>query len=129
MVFMGSYVPEKMKEVARKLRKNMTKSEKLFWKAVRWDKLWERVLRQKIFYVYTENDGQNRYIIPDFYIASKKLIIEIDWSIHKVSEIMDYDKVKEELIQQRGFNIIRFTNKDVENNIEKVLHKIKQKLI
>jgi len=42
---------------------------------------------------------------------------------------MDYDKVKEELIQQRGFNIIRFTNKDVENNIEKVLHKIKQKLI
>jgi len=35
MVFMGSYVPEKMKEVARKLRKNMTKSEKLFWKAVR----------------------------------------------------------------------------------------------
>jgi very-short-patch-repair endonuclease len=54
-----------------------------------------------VFYIYTENNSFNRYIIPDFYIASKKLIIEIDGSIHKVSEVLNLDKIKEELILQR----------------------------
>jgi len=125
---MSNYIPDNIKEVARKLRKNMTKSEKIFWEAVRWDKLWERVLRQKIFYVYTESNWINRYIIPDFYIASKKLIIEIDWSIHKISDILKLDKIKEGLIINRWFDIIRFTNDEVENNIENVIQKIKQKL-
>ena len=124
---MSNYIPDNIKEVARKLRKNMTKSEKIFWEAVRWDKLWERVLRQKIFYVYTESNWINRYIIPDFYIASKKLIIEIDWSIHKISDILKLDKIKEGLIINRWFDIIRFTNDEVENNIENVIQKIKQK--
>lgn len=125
---MINYIPDNIKEVARNLRKNMTKSEKIFWEAVRWDKLWERVLRQKIFYVYTEDNNVNRYIIPDFYIASKKLIIEIDGSIHKISDILHLDKIKEDLIINRWFNIIRFTNEEVENNIENVIQKIKQKL-
>jgi very-short-patch-repair endonuclease len=34
-----------------------------------------------------------RYIISDFYIAKKKLIIEIDWSIHKLSEVLNLDKI------------------------------------
>ena len=126
---MSNYIPDVLKKTARELRKNMTISEKLFWEAVRWDKLWERVLRQKIFYVYTENNWFKRYIIPDFYIAKNKLIIEIDWSIHKLWNILKLDKIKDELILQRWFNIIRITNNELENNIEKVIHKIKQKLI
>ncbi len=125
----NSWIPDIIKQVARDLRKKMTISERIFWEAVRWDKLWERVLRQKIFYVYTEYDGQDRYIIPDFYIASKKLIIEIDGSIYKVSDVLKLDKIKEELIYKRGFDIIRITNSEVKNDIEKVIQKIKQKLI
>ena len=125
---MSSYIPDIIKQAARDLRKNMTKSERIFWQNVRWDKLWERVLRQKIFYVYTENDWMNRYIIPDFYIASKKLIIEIDWSIHKLSTILSLDKIKEDLILKRWFNIIRITNNEIENNIEKVILRIKEEL-
>ncbi len=70
----------------------------------------------------------NRYIIPDFYIASKKLIIEIDWSIHKLSTILSLDKIKEDLILKRWFNIIRITNNEIENNIEKVILRIKEEL-
>ena len=121
-------VPIQIKEVARQLRKNLTKSERIFWEAVRKDVVWERILRQKILYVYTEYNGFDRFIIPDFYIASKKLIIEIDWSIHKLSEIMKLDKIKDELILQRWFNIIRITNEEIENNIEKVICKIKDKI-
>ena len=120
-------IPENIKIVAKKLRKNQTKTEKMLWDRIKNDKLWVRVLRQKIFYVYTESNWINRYIIPDFYIASKKLIIEIDGSIHKISDILKLDKIKEDLIINRWFDIIRFTNDEVENNIENVIQKIKQK--
>jgi very-short-patch-repair endonuclease len=106
----------------------MTKSERIFWEAIRWDILWERVLRQKIFYAYTEYSWLDRFIIPDFYIAKKKLIIEIDWSIHKVSDVLKLDKVKEELILNKWFDIIRFTNNEIEKDIGTVIQKIKQKL-
>jgi very-short-patch-repair endonuclease len=118
-----------LKEIARELRKNMTPSEKILWTHIRKWALWEQVLRQKVFYVYTENSWRERYIIPDFYIAKKKLIIEVDWWIHKLSKVLELDKVKEELILQRGFKIIRFTNQEVQNNIETVIHLIKEKLI
>jgi len=54
-----------------------------------------------VFYVYTENNGQERFIIPDFYIARKKMIIEVDGSIHKLSHILELDKIKEEYILKR----------------------------
>jgi len=72
---------------------------------------------QKIFYVYTENNGQDRFIIPDFYIAQKKMIIEIDGSIHKLDEILKLDNIKEELIRKRGFEIIRITNEEIYDDI------------
>ena len=122
------FVPNSIKNIARELRKNMTKAEKIFWNNVRYNKLWERVLRQKIFYVYTENSGQERFIIPDFYIAKKKLIIEIDGSIHKLDKILKLDNIKDELIKNRWFNIIRITNEEIYENIEKVLEKIKAEI-
>ena len=126
---MVHHIPDILKQAARELRKNMTSSEKKLWDTIRWDKLWERILRQKVFYVYTEDSGLNRFIIPDFYIASKKFIIEVDGGIHKLSEILKLDKVKEELIIQKWFNFIRITNNEIEQDIEKVITKIKQKLI
>ena len=119
------HIPGTLKNAARELRKNMTSSEKKLWEEIRWDKLWERVLRQKVFYVYTENSGLDRYIIPDFYIASKILIIEVDGSIHKLSEILILDKIK----QDKWFNFIRIANDEIEQDIEKVIIKIKHKLI
>ena len=106
----------------------MTDSEKELWKYIRWDKLWTRILRKKIFYVYTENNWFDRYIIPDFYIASKKLIIEVDGSIHRIADIMKLDKIKEELIISKWFKILRITNKEIKNNIDWVIIKIKKEL-
>ncbi len=125
---MTYHIPDRLKEIARDLRNNMTESEKLLWNHIRWDTLWVRILRQKIFYVYTENNWYDRFIIPDFYIANKKLIIEVDGSIHKVSEIMNLDKIKDELIMKRWFKILRITNEEIQNDIQKVLIKIKQEL-
>ena len=118
-------IPQNIKMIARELRKNLTKAEKIFWNNVRYDSLWERVLMQKIFYVYTENNGQDRFIIPDFYIAQKKMIIEIDGSIHKLDEILKLDNIKEELIRKRGFEIIRITNEEIYDDINWVIENLK----
>lgn len=125
---MNYHIPDKLKLVARELRNHMTESEKILWKHIKSDKLWVRVLRQKIFYVYTENNWLDRYIIPDFYIARNKLIIEVDWSIHKVSHIMKLDKIKEQLIISKWYNILRITNEEILNDIDGVIEKIKNKL-
>ena len=119
------YIPDNIKKIARELRKNLTKAEKMFWNKVRYDTLWERVLRQKIFYVYTENSWLDRFIIPDFYIARKKLIIEIDGWIHKLDRILELDTIKSKLIEKRGFHIIRITNEEIYADIDWVITKLK----
>lgn len=121
-------IPVNIKNVAKELRNNQTDTEKYLWDNIKSDKLWVRVLRQKIFYVYTEFNWQDRFIIPDFYIAKSKLIIEVDWWIHKVSDILKLDKIKEELIIRRWFKLLRFTNDEVLKNIEKVLSEIKKEI-
>jgi very-short-patch-repair endonuclease len=106
----------------------MTKTELLLWAELKNRKLWVRFLRQRPIYVYSENGWLDRYIIPDFYCSSRELIIEVDWSIHDIEEVLILDIEKEELIKQKGINIIRITNKEIKDDINKVVQKIKQKL-
>lgn len=122
-------IPENIRMIARSLRNNMTESEKIIWDKLRRNKFWYRILRQKPFFVYTENNWLDRYIIPDFYIASKKILIEIDWSIHNLPELLILDQEKEKLINQKWFEIIRITNDEIKNNLSSVILKIEEKLL
>ncbi|MBT3728704.1 DUF559 domain-containing protein [bacterium] len=48
--------------------------------------------------------------------------------MHDIEEVLILDIEKEELIKQKGINIIRITNKEIKDDINKVVQKIKQKL-
>ena len=123
-------MPGIIKETARKLRKNMTKSEKVLWENIRrWNILWKQFQKQKPIYVYTENSWLARYIISDFYCAESKLIIELDWNIHDLKEVLELDNYKEKLLTNIWYKVIRFKNEEIFNNIDKVLEKIKIELI
>ena len=87
-------IPDIIKETARDLRKNMTESEVILWSFIKWNKLGAKFLRQKPIYVFTEDSGLDRFIIPDFYSFEKKIILEIDWSIHNLEEIYSLDMLK-----------------------------------
>ena len=50
----------------------------------------------------------------------------MDGSQHFTNYSKDYDKVRTEIFQSLGINVIRFSNLDVMNNIEKVLGEIKK---
>ncbi len=122
-------MPEIIKINARNLRKNMTEAEKRLWEYIkRWKILWKQFQKQKPIFVYEENVWFPRYIIADFYCSEHKLIIELDWSIHEIQEVLLLDNHKEKLLKKKWYNVIRFKNEDVFGNIDFILNEIKMKL-
>ena len=63
------------------------------------------------------------------YYHPAKLIIEIDGSIHNRKDVRDYDQLREYLLKESGYRIIRFTNDMVERDIWNVLKYIKSSIL
>ncbi|MCD6148456.1 DUF559 domain-containing protein [bacterium] len=66
-----------------------------------------------------------RWYIADFYLTKRNrgVIVEVDGEYHKYRT--DYDKRRDELLRREGFEVIRFTNKEVLNFPEVVKEKLK----
>jgi len=118
-------VPNNIIEIWRKLRLNMTESEKKIWNELKNKKLWVKFLRQNPMYVFTENNWLNRFIIPDFYCKEKNLILEIDWNIHNLEEVLELDLEKERLVNNFWIKVIRIKNEDIFYNLKETINKIK----
>lgn len=118
-------IPEIIKVASRDLRKNMTEAEVLLWGNLKARKLnWLKFWRQSPTYVCTENSWLDRYVIPDFLCSEHKLIIELDWSIHNKQEVYLLDREKEKLLINWWYQVIRFQNEEIINNLKSVLQKI-----
>lgn len=113
-----------IKQACRDLRKNMTISEKLLWEKVRSDRIWIKIYRQKAIFVKNEDSWFSRWIIADFYSPEKKLVIEVDWLVHKQKEVYQLDREKEKLLKNRWYTVLRFTNEEVIQDIDIVISKI-----
>ena len=96
-----------------RLKENMTDAEIKLWDHLKNKKLGVKFRRQHIIDFY----------IPDFVALSIKLIIEIDGGIHKKQIIKDKERTRR--LGILGFKVIRLTNDEVENDIEKVVKRIK----
>ena len=106
-------------ENAKKLRNTMTDSETFLWMHLRNGINGLKFRRQHPIGLY----------IADFFCYKVKLIVEIDGSIHNKKEIQIQDKLKEDDLIKWGYHIIRFTNKEVHQGVDKVLERIKDKII
>ena len=51
-----------------------------------------------------------------------KLVIEIDGPVHDVQE--EYDQEREKILQELGYQVVRFKNSEVERNIDLVVARI-----
>ncbi len=106
-------------EFAKQNRKNLTEAE---------DKIWQLVRNRNI------NDNKFRRqhpiagFIPDFVCLERKLIVEIDGGYHDNEEQIVYDKARENWLKEFGFDIIRFTNEQVLNDINYVKKTIAERL-
>jgi very-short-patch-repair endonuclease len=119
-------IKQEIKETVRNLRKNSTVAEKIFWKAIRNRQINNRKFyRQYVIKIELE-DRSERHFFPDFYCHECRLVVEIDGRIHEKKK--EYDEFRESFIKSMDLKVIRFTNDEVENDLENVLSRIKQLL-
>lgn len=105
-------------ELAKEMRKNHTEAEGLLWEELRNNKLGVKFRRQHPVDAY----------ITDFIALHEKLIVEVDGGYHENDEQKQYDENRANVLKEIGFNIIRFNNDEVINNINKVVKRIKEEL-
>ena len=100
---MNIYYSNKLIELARDLRNNPTRAEKVLWNTLRNKKLGYDFHRQKPmgFFIY------------DFYCYKLRLVIEVDGATHSLPEVLQNDKLKDENALSHGFQILRLTDDDV----------------
>ena len=68
------------------------------------------------------------FYIVDIYCHAKKLVVEIDGSIHDLEEVKINDEIREKALESLGLRITRFTTSDILNNLESVLKTIEKNL-
>ncbi len=105
-------------ELAKEMRKGHTKAEGILWELLRNNKLEEKFRRQHPIDAY----------IVDFVCLQKRLIVEVDGGYHEKEEQKLYDAQRTKILNDIGFEIIRFTNEEVEKEGYAVRNKIKLKL-
>lgn len=113
------------KRLCRDLRKHSTKAEQIFWESVR-----DRRFMNKKFYrqhpIFFDILGKETFYIADFFCYEEKLVVEIDGGYHKRRK--DHDALRTSIMKVLGINVIRFHNREVENNLGSVLQKLKMVL-
>ena len=105
-----------LKAYARENRRNATLAENVLWNELRNNNMGVEFLRQHIIGDY----------IVDFVSREEGLVIEVDGGYHSEPRQQEDDKVREEELEKMGYHIIRFTNEEVLNDIEKVTDQIER---
>ncbi|MBU0732067.1 endonuclease domain-containing protein [Patescibacteria group bacterium] len=101
-------------DIARSLRQRSTKSEALLWQELR---------NRKFMNLKFRRQHVIRGFVVDFYCAELKLAIEIDGAIHRHRKLLD--ELRQDVIEREGVEFVRFSAKEVENDIASVLEKLK----
>nr|WP_298006943.1 endonuclease domain-containing protein [uncultured Flavobacterium sp.] len=105
---------------AKELRSNLTAAEKVVWE----------LLKKEHFkqYKFRRQHPVHLYIV-DFYSHRLSLVIEIDGEYHNSKEQSEKDEQRTKDLNFQGLKLIRFTNKEVFEEIEKVENDILRNII
>ena len=100
---------------ALELRNNMTEAEKMLWCELR---------NRDVFKERWRPQHPVDIFIVDFYCHKHKLVIEVDGEIHMQEEVLERDDGRANEIEKLGIKILRFTNKEIFENIKSVKARI-----
>ena len=107
-----------LEQKAKEMKENMTEAETVLWEALKSKHIGDKFRRQHIIGNF----------IADFVCLSKRLVIEVDGDYHTDDTQQGLDEGRAKELKQLGFEVIRFTNEEVLNNLDKVVHQITEKL-
>ena len=109
----------RLTHISRVLRSNMTPEENHLWYDF-FKKIPQTVHRQKVI---------GKYVV-DFYIASCKIVVELDGKQHFKPKNVEADKIRDAYFEGLGILVLRYSNRqvneafvqvcrDIESNIQK----------
>jgi len=107
---------KKLQSLAQELRNSMTKAEVCLWK-------YSLKAKKMNGYQFTRQRPVLDYI-ADFMCKELMLIIEVDGISHKFDSIEKKDRLRQTKLEQAGFDIIRFKDEEILNNIDDVINTI-----
>ena len=107
-------------ELARELRAQRTPAENLLWQLLRNRQLQDfKFRRQHQFGGY----------VADFYCRKACLVVECDGSAHNSNGQWQHDQVRDAYMLSQGLRVLRFSNDQILNDTENVLHEIAEYLV
>jgi len=110
----------KLKEFARQLRNNSTRTEIL---------IWQKLKRKQMYgYDFHRQKPIDNYIL-DFFCYELMLGIEIDGYSHELIEVFEKDKKKTKKMERFGITVLRFSDVQVLKEMENILRAIEQYII
>jgi very-short-patch-repair endonuclease len=121
VLLMNCYlINENLKELARQLRNNSTKSE---------IKLWTYLRRNQMYgYDFHRQKPIDEYIV-DFFCNKLQLAIECDGYSHEILEVYEKDVIKTKRLNNLGIHVLRFSDYQIMNDIENVLRAIEDYIL
>jgi very-short-patch-repair endonuclease len=105
----------KLKELARQLRNDSTKTEIFLWLKLKGKQLYG--------YDFHRQKPIDNYIL-DFFCYELMLGIEVDGYSHQLLEVYHKDGIKEKRMNDFGISVLRFSDDQVLNDMENVLRAI-----
>ena len=96
-------------EAAKELRRRMTPQER---------HLWYDFLKTYPVKIYRQRIINN--FIADFYCHQARLVIELDGSQHYTEDGLAYDAERTAILEKYGIEVLRFSNRDVDDNFQGV---------
>jgi len=88
--------------------------------------LWDKLKLKKICNVRFRRQHPIDFFIADFYCHEARLVVEIDGEIHNHQR--EYDDGRSAEMERYFIKVIRFTNSEIEVNIENVVKRIENEV-
>ncbi len=104
---------------AREMRKLMTQAETL---------LWDHIRNKQLDGLSVRRQHPVGPYIADFVFVSVGLVIEVDGEVHTTDDQVAVDSERDRWMREHNFQVLRFTNAQVQSDIENVIRLLKLKL-
>jgi len=109
---------QKLKPLAQQMRKTPTGAEAI---------LWHHIRKAQIRGVKFRRQYAIDRFITDFCSLDVRLIIELDGPIHQYTQVED--QIRQAFLESLGFEVVRFPNMEVFNNLRAVLDVIDEVVV
>ncbi len=118
--YLETHAPEYklLKEIALKRKNKTTKEERVLWDVLSTAK---NTFKFRRYYIIDE-------FMVDFICLEKKLIVEVDGKYHTSPEQIEAANLRTKILNEFGYQIIRLSEKEISEDIEKVIAKLETSL-